>query len=128
MVQVNVSEVVAEVSAAFAAYERALLDNDIEGLNALFWRSELTLRYGVGEILYGHEQIAEFRRKRGAIDQRRTLRDTRITTFGRDLAVANTEFIPFGTDRIGRQSQTWVRTDTGWRIVSAHVSFLPAAR
>jgi hypothetical protein len=93
-------------------------------LNELFWDSRLTLRYGVRELLYSHAEIAKFRRDRGPVDQRRILRNTRITTFGRDFATANTEFLPFGTERIGRQSQTWVKTDGGWKIVSAHVSFL----
>jgi hypothetical protein len=74
--------------------------------------------------LYGHDAIARFRIDRGAVDQRRIRRNTRITTFGRDFGIANTEYIPLGSDRVGRQSQTWVRTDDGWRIVSAHVSFL----
>lgn len=124
MPEANIPEVLAEMTEAFAAYERALVGNDIEGLNALFWESTLTLRYGVHELLYSHAQIAGFRRERGPIDQRRTLRNTRITTFGRDFATANTEFVPLGTERIGRQSQTWVRTQRGWKIVSAHVSFL----
>lgn len=122
--QVNIPEIVAELSHAFHAYERALIDNDIETLNELFWRSDHTLRYGVRELLYGHDAIARFRIDRGAIDQRRILRNTRITTFGREFGTANTEYVPFGTDRVGRQSQTWVRTDNGWRIVRAHVSFL----
>ena len=126
MVEVNIPEVLAEVSAAFAAYERALVGNDIEGLNALFWDSPLALRYGAGEMLYSHAEIAEFRRRRGPVDLRRALRNTRITTFGRDFATANTEFIPFGAERIGRQSQTWMRTPQGWRVVAAHVSLLPA--
>ena len=124
MLDVNLPEVMAEVEAAFAAYERALVGNDIEGLNALFWDSPLTLRYGIRELLYSHAEIAKFRRERGPLDMRRTLRNTRITTFGRDFATANTEYIPHGSDRIGRQSQTWVRTDAGWKIVSAHVSLL----
>jgi hypothetical protein len=124
MLQVNIPEVVDELSRAFERYERALLGNDIEALNRLFWESELTTRYGVRELLYGHEAIARFRRERGAIDQRRTLRNTRITTFGRDFGVANTEYIPHGTQKTGRQSQTWMRTEDGWKIVSAHVSFL----
>jgi Protein of unknown function (DUF3225) len=124
MPETNIPQVLAEMTQAFAAYEKALLGNDIEGLNALFWESPLTLRYGVRELLYSHAEIAKFRRDRGPIDQRRTLRNTRITTFGRDFATANTEFIPFGSERIGRQSQTWVRTQHGWKIVSAHVSFL----
>jgi hypothetical protein len=124
MVEVNLPDVLAELRAAFEAYERALQANDIEGLNQLFWDSPLTLRYGVKELLYSHADIARFRRERGPVDQRRSLRNTRITTFGRDYGVANTEYLPSGSDRVGRQSQTWVRTDQGWKIVSAHVSFL----
>ena len=124
MPETNIPEVVAEMTEAFTAYERTLVGNDIEGLNGLFWESPLTLRYGVRELLYSHAEIAKFRRDRGPIDQRRTLRNTRITTFGRDFAIANTEFIPFGSERIGRQSQAWVRTQHDWKIVSAHVSFL----
>ena len=122
--QVNLPDALAELTAAFEAYERALIDNDIEGLNRLFWESELTMRYGVRELLYSHAEIARFRRERGPIDQRRTLRNTRITTFGRDFGTANTEYMPHGIERIGRQSQTWIRTPQGWKIVSAHVSFL----
>jgi hypothetical protein len=123
---INIPEVLAELQAAFASYERALVSNDIEGLNALFWESPLTLRYGTADLQYSHAQIAQFRRSRGPVKQERTLRNTRITTFGRDFGTANTEFIPEGTQRVGRQSQTWMRTDAGWKIVSAHVSFLGA--
>jgi Protein of unknown function (DUF3225) len=122
MLEVNLPVAVAELTAAFEAYERALVGNDIEALNQLFWKSPHTLRYGVGELLYGHAEIAAFRRRRGVVDQRRTLRNRRITTFGRDFGVANTEYIPHGSDKVGRQSQTWIRTDDGWKIVSAHVS------
>src|ERR1051325_10336657 len=124
MVEVNEPAVLAEVSDAFAAYERALVGNDIEGLNKLFWDSPLTLRYGVAELQYSHAEIADFRRRRGAVDQRRTLRNTRIKTFGRDFATADTEFLPAAGGRGGRPTQAWVRTDAGWKIVSAHVSFL----
>ena len=91
----------------------------------MFWDSPLTLRYGARahELLYGHAEIAEFRKKRGAIDQRRILRNTRIVTFGDDFGVANTEYIPVGSDKVGRQSQTWMRTVDGWKIICAHVSF-----
>jgi hypothetical protein len=124
MVQIDIPEVRAELETAFAAYEAALLANDIETLNRLFWDSPKTLRYGVRELQYSHREIADFRRRRGAVDQRRTLRNTRVTTFGRDFGIANTEYIPHGSDRVGRQSQTWLRTDDGWKIVAAHVSFL----
>ena len=123
MVEVNIPDVQAELEAAFACYEAALMANDIETLNRLFWDSPLTLRYGVSELQYSHDEIARFRRERGAIAQQRTLRNTRITTFGQDFGVANTEFIRHGSNRVGRQSQTWVRTDDGWKIVAAHVSF-----
>jgi hypothetical protein len=119
---VNDPIVVAEIAAAFELYETALLDNDIETLDSLFWNSPLTLRYGVGERLYGYDAIAAFRTARSGGSPRRTLANTVITTFGHDFATVNTEFHRVGETRVGRQSQTWVRTLNGWRIVSAHVS------
>ena len=125
MIEVNLPEAVDELTRAFQAYERALQANDLAALEALFWDSEKTLRYGVKEVQYSHAEIARFRARRGPVDQRRALRNTRITTFGRDFGVANTEYVPLGGDRVGRQSQTWLRTDQGWKIVAAHVSFMP---
>jgi hypothetical protein len=123
--QVNIPEVVAELQACFEAYERALLGNDIEAVNAMFWNSTCTVRYGTRdkECHHGLDAISAFRRNRGPIDQRRTLRETRITTFGRDFGVADTEYLPVNSTRVGRQSQTWVRLSGQWKIVSAHVSF-----
>ena len=125
MPDIDIPEVLAELREAFETYERALVGNDIAKLNELFWDDPRTLRYGTraSELLYGHGEIAAFRLARGPIDQRRSLRNTRITTFGRDFGVANTEYVPAGSDRIGRQSQSWLRTPAGWKIVSAHVSF-----
>jgi hypothetical protein len=125
MLEVDLPDVLAELTAAFDRYERALTGIDIAALNELFWESPQTLRYGAraSELLYSHAEIAAFRIRRGPIDQRRTLRNRRITTFGRDFGTANVEFVPAGSDAVGRQSQTWVRTDKGWKIVSAHVSF-----
>jgi hypothetical protein len=119
---VNDPLVLAEVTAAFERYETALLENDVETLDGLFWNSPLTLRYGVGERLYGHEAIAAFRMARRGGSPRRTLANTIVTSFGHDFATVNTEFHRVGETRVGRQSQTWVRTLNGWRIVSAHVS------
>jgi len=123
--QVDDPQALAELTAAFAAYERALTGNDIAALKDMCWDSPLTLRYGTRahELLRSHAEIAEFRTRRGAVDQRRTLRNTRIVTFGSDFGVANTEYVPAGSDRVGRQSQTWMRTAQGWKIVCAHVSF-----
>ncbi len=122
--QVNEPSVVAEVTAAFERYERALMDNDVAALNALFWRHDLTLRYGLGENSYGHEAIAAVRARRAA--GRRTLANTVIVAYGKDVATANTEFTRVESGRSGRQSQTWVRFGEDWRIVAAHVSWLDA--
>ncbi len=124
MLAVNLPEVVAEVSAAFQRYEQALVSNDVEALDELFWRSPHTLRYGVAENLYGWEQIASFRAARSPAGLARTLQNTVITTYGRDMATANTEFRRETTTKTGRQSQTWVRMPEGWRIVAAHVSLI----
>lgn len=122
--QVNIPEVLAEVSAAFQRYEQALVSNDVAVLDELFWDSPYTLRYGVGENLYGYAAIQAFRAGRPAHNLARTLRNTVITTYGHDFATANTEF-ERGAVR-GRQSQTWLRLPEGWRVVAAHVSLLAA--
>jgi hypothetical protein len=125
MPEINIADVVAELTAAFERYERAVVTGDVATVIGLFWDSPHTLRYGttVGERHYSNAEIAEFRVARGPIKQPRTLRNTRITTYGRDFGTADTEYVPPGSDRVGRQSQTWVRFPEGWRIVSAHVSF-----
>jgi hypothetical protein len=126
---VNLPDVLAEVTAAFARYEAALIGNDVAVLDELFWHSEATIRYGVTENLRGYAAIAAFRAARSPAGLARTLAHTVITTFGNDFATANTEFQRIGGTKSGRQSQTWVRTPDGWRIVAAHVSLLdpPAA-
>ena len=124
MKNINVPEVVAEVQAAFDRYEQALVSNDVQVLDELFWRSPHTIRYGATENLYGYDEIQAFRASRPSQGLARTLRRTVITTYGHDTATANTEFWREGSDRVGRQSQTWLRTDDGWRVVSAHVSLM----
>ena len=126
MLEINIPEVVAEVTEVFARYERALVENDVATLDALFWASPHTLRYGIGENLYGHQAIAAFRAARPPINLARRLINTVITTYGRDVATANTEFQRIGATNTGRQSQVWLRTDLGWRVAAAHVSLLPA--
>ena len=123
---VNDPDVVAEVRAAFDRYEAALMANDLDALDALFWPSPLTVRIGPGQNLYGIEAIQAFRVGRVGGSPQRTLANTVITTFGRDFATANIEFLRAGSGRIGRQSQTWVRLPEGWRVVAAHVSLLQA--
>ena len=114
----------AEVTAAFAAYERALVENDVAALDALFWRDERTIRYGGGEVLYGYDAIAAFRAARVPAGGR-SLEGTVITTYGHDFATASTLFRRSGApDKLGRQMQTWVRMPEGWRVVAAHVSLI----
>jgi hypothetical protein len=125
VLEVDIPEVLSELVATFEEYERALTQNDIQTLNGLFWESPSTVRYGTreSERQYGHAEIAAFRIRRGAVNQSRVLKNQRITTFGRNFGIANTEFHTSASGSIGRQSQTWVRTNHGWKIVSAHVSF-----
>ena len=122
--QINLPDVLAEVTAQFDRYEKALVSNDVAVLDELFWNSPLTLRYGITENLYSHEEIRAFRASRPSAGLERELLKTVITTYGRDFATANCEFRRKGSERTGRQSQTWMRTPEGWRVVSAHVSLL----
>ncbi len=116
--------IIAEVTAAFYRYEQALISNNTVVLDELFWHDERTVRLGAGENLYGIEEIRAFRAARPAAGLDRQLRNTVITTFGEDFAVCSTEFTREGTDKIGRQQQTWVRLPCGWRIVAAQVSLM----
>ena len=122
--EINLPDVVAEVAALFKRYETALVTNDVDTLNTLFWKNKLTLRYGMNENLYGHDAIAGFRAARSPAGLARTTSNTVITTYGRDFATCNTEFHRESVARGGRQRQTWARMPEGWRIVSAHVSLI----
>jgi AtzH-like len=123
--EIDRREVRAEVEAAFAEYEHALVSNDVATLDRLFVDRDTTIRYGVSENLYGYAEIAAFRAARPAHGLDRTLDRTVITTYGRDMAVASTLFRrPNQPGRLGRQMQTWIRMDDGWRIVAAHVSLI----
>ncbi|WP_096666359.1 oxalurate catabolism protein HpxZ [Polaromonas sp. AET17H-212] len=124
MLAINLPDVLAEVTVQFQRYEKALTGNDVAVLDELFWNSPHTLRYGATENLYGYDAIRAFRAGRPAQGLARTLLKTVITTYGRDMATANVEFQRTGSARSGRQSQTWLRTPEGWRVVSAHVSLL----
>jgi ketosteroid isomerase-like protein len=110
----------AEVIAAFHAYEAALMADDVAAMDALFHDAPTTNRYGVGEVLYGIDAIREFRKGRGGSPQRRLGR-VAITTYG-DFATADAEFFREGSGRRGRQTQAWVKFADGWKVVSAHVS------
>ncbi len=118
-------DVKAEVEAAFAAYETALVTNDVPTLEALFWDDARTIRYGIGENLYGMDAIRAFRRARSPVGVERSIGQTVITTFGRDFATALTLFWREGNPgKVGRQMQSWARLPEGWRVVAAHVSLI----
>jgi hypothetical protein len=123
--EVDLPEVVAEVREMFERYEAALVSNDIATLDTLFRLDRRTIRYGVAENLYGHEEVAAFRAGRSPLNLARTRSRTVITTYGRDFAVASTLFRRDSlVGKVGRQMQTWVRFPEGWRVVAAHVSII----
>ena len=123
--EIDLPEVVAEVRAAFARYEQALVGNDVAALDAMFHADPRTIRYGGAENLYGFQEIEAFRAARSPIGLARTLSKTVITTYGRDHAVASTLFHRASAPgKVGRQMQTWVRFAAGWRVVAAHVSLI----
>ena len=123
--EINLPDVVAEVTAEFERYEDALVNNKVDVLNAMFRDSPNTIRYGATECLYGFDEIKAFRAARSPVALGRTLSKTVITTYGRDFAVASTLYQrPSAPGRTGRQMQTWVRFPEGWRVVAAHVSLM----
>jgi hypothetical protein len=127
--QVDLPDVLAEVTAQFARYEKALVNNDIAVLGELFRNDPRTLRYGIAENLYGYDAISAFRAARSPAGLMRTTVKTVITTYGRDTAVASTLFYRDSTPgKVGRQMQTWARFPEGWRIVAAHVSIIDEPR
>jgi hypothetical protein len=125
MMEIDLPDVLAEVTAQFARYEKALISNDVSVLGELFRNDSRTLRYGIGENLYGYEAIQGFRAARSPVGLMRRTDKTVITSYGRDTAVASTLFYRDNAPgRVGRQMQTWVRFPEGWRIVAAHVSMI----
>ena len=123
--EIDLPEVLAEVMAAFNRYEKALTTNAVAVLDDTFRADPRTIRYGVTEILYGHDEIAAFRAARSPVGLARTISKTVITTYGRDFAVASTLFhratMP---GKVGRQMQSWVKFPDGWHVVAAHVSVI----
>lgn len=137
--EVNRPEIVAEVAAAFEAYEQALVANDVDTMNALFWNTPETVRYGIAEVQHGGEAIRAWRTATAPVPPSRRLHRTVVCTFGTDYATVSTEFTSDATPLLGRQMQTWARIDqeseegeasksihNGWKIVAAHVSLIQA--
>jgi hypothetical protein len=123
--KIDLPEVIAEVTAEFERYEKALVSNDIATLDTTFRNDPRTIRYGGGENLYGYAEVAAFRAARSPAGLARTLAKTVISTYGRDHAVASTLYHrTTRPGKVGRQMQTWVRFPEGWRVVAAHVSVI----
>jgi len=123
--EIDLPDVLSEVTAQFARYEKALVGNDVAVLDELFHKDARSLRYGIAENLYGYDEITAFRAARSPVGLMRKTAKTLITTYGRDTAVASTLFYREGLPgKVGRQMQTWIRFPEGWRIVAAHVSII----
>ncbi|WP_342343724.1 oxalurate catabolism protein HpxZ [Martelella limonii] len=122
--EINLEQPLSELTAACDAYEAALMDNDLDAMDALFWNSAQTLRYGVGENLYGIDEIRAFRKGRSGGSPQRSVLRREIVTYGDDMGTCNLEFQRDGSSVKGRQSQTWLKTAAGWKVVAAHVSLL----
>ncbi|HTI16439.1 MAG TPA: oxalurate catabolism protein HpxZ [Trinickia sp.] len=123
---INEPSTYAAVEQAFDTYERALTTNDVATLDALFWQSPHTIRYGATENLRGYDEIRDFRARRPSQGLMRTVVERSITTFGDDFATTHIAFTREGEPRVGRQSQSWARIDGNWKVVSAHVSWMDA--
>ena len=121
---INRQDVLAEVTDAFGRYERALVSNDVAVLDELFWDSPHTIRYGSGENLYGIDEIRAFRAARSPAGLARDVLRTQITTFGDSFATTHIEFRRVGSERVGRQTQSWIKLPEGWKVASAHVSLM----
>jgi hypothetical protein len=127
--EVDLPDVLAEVTEQFKRYEAALVSNDVAVLDELFRADPRTLRYGIGENLYGYNAIMAFRAGRSPAGLMRKTAETVISSYGRDTAVASTLFYrDTAPGKVGRQMQTWVRFAEGWKIVAAHVSIIEEPR
>lgn len=120
--EINNPKILSEVTKQFHLYQQALIDNDVEVLNKLFWDKSLTVRFGISENQYGHADISNYRKKLRKPIIKQYIQQCIITTYGSDSATTNIDFKREGLN--GRQSQTWIRMPEGWRIVAAHVSFM----
>ena len=127
MTEINEAAMVAQLTQLYLKYEKGLCTNDIETLDKLFWEAPQVVRFGVTENLYGGDEVRAFRQGREVVNLDRQMYNLKVVTFGADTAAVTLEFrrVTDGVVRLGRQSQMWRKFPEGWKIVSAHVSFLP---
>ena len=122
----NIPEVVEEVRVLFERYEQALIDKNVEVLDATFWNSPHAIRLANNEHCYGFDRIHAHRVARvpGPGTKERRLR-LDIVTVGRGVATVTLVYKVRGREMTGRQMQTWVRfPDAGWKVIAAHVSMI----
>jgi hypothetical protein len=124
---INTTKTIASLTNAFKNYEKALLENNLAILDGYFWESEFTVRFGVGENLYGASAIQTYRRQCTPVGAGRKLYETIVTSFGDSFGTVSTEFSDGKTEDRGRQMQTWVKFPEGWKVVAAHVSITRTA-
>jgi hypothetical protein len=114
-----------EVHACFRAYEDALLARDVAAMDAWFADDHRTIRFGTAEEQWGADAVRRWRSLAPQIPAGRSLSETRVDVWTDTVAVVTTLFRYPSSVLVGRQSQTWLRTEAGWRIIHAHVSERP---
>lgn len=123
--QVNLPEVVAEITKIFYEYEQALMTNHVENLNQYFWQDERVTRYGIADRQFGINELIAYRQATPAPDFTRILENLRVITVDESMAICQVEFVRNDITLRGFQTQTWIKMEGVWRIVSAHVSMIP---
>jgi len=123
--ELNLPHVVAELESLHVQYEAALVAKDLDALSGYFVDNDAVIRFGIADVERGAAALAAFRAAQPPPPPGRTLFETEVAAYGEDVAVVTTLFRYPGRTKVGRQSQTWVRLDEGWRIVHAHVSEIP---
>jgi len=108
------------VLACFTAYEE-----DVAAMDAWFADDARTIRFGMADEQWGAEDVRGWRSLALRAPAGRQLSETRVDMWADNVAVVTTLFRYPASVSVGRQSQTWLLTDAGWRVIHAHVSERP---
>ncbi len=112
------------VAECFADYEAALVANDIDRMDSWFLDDPAVIRFGIAEIQFGAEAVRAWRRDATPVPSTRRLTTEQVAELGPGVVAVDVTFVNGEAPGTGRQSQTWVETPGGWRIVRAHVSMI----